>query len=277
MKPILAQTRTAAAGRSTTAAAIAVWACLVACSHSSAESTTKATASATPSATAAPSAAPTSSVIDKALSFLSGGPFEGEITMTISPENKPQITSVYDIKGERLRASTPAISGGEHTYSVLDFGAKKVFVISEAKKTAMSMNWDEMMGIAAAAQKRQAANPPVATGKKDVVAGYACDVYQLTEANGEKSEACLAKGIHFPRGPSTGGWLEALGDDVFPMRSDSRNPTDKSKFHMEVTKVEKKPLDDSLFAVPAGYKTESVEDAMKQLGGGKGPGKRPHK
>jgi Domain of unknown function (DUF4412) len=280
MKPIVRQTRTVAAPRAIlTGAVIATTACLAACSHSSAEATPNATASATPSAAAAPSATSTPSVVDKALSFLSGGGFEGEITMAMTPENKPPTSSVFDIKGEKLRVSAPAMGNGERMYTIIDFGAKKMWLVSDTKKAAMTMNWDEIMGIATAAQKRQVGNPPVATGRKDVVAGYACEIYQTTDPNGEKGEACLAKGIHFPRGGITkGSWLDSLEDDLFPMRVDSKSPVDKGKLHMEVTKVDKKPMDDSLFVPPAGYKTESMEDAIKQLGGGKAPpGKGKHK
>jgi hypothetical protein len=43
---------------------------------------------------------------------------------------------------------------------------------------------------------------------------------------------------------------------------------------MQVTKVERKTLDDSLFTTPAGYKVMNMDDMMKQFGGAMGA--RPH-
>jgi hypothetical protein len=260
---------------------VASCAWMTACSHSSAGTT--ADAGAAPSASAAPpspppSAAAAPSVVDKALSFLSGGPFEGDITMTITPESRPAFTQVFEVKGERLRMNTPPAANGDHMYVVTDYAAKKIMTISDTKKTATFMNWDDVSGIAAAAKQKMQTGAPVATGRKDIVAGYVCDVYETVSTAGDKNEACIARGLHFPRMGSSGTWLGALeGDDWFPMRVDAMNPIDHKKTHMEVTRVEKKSLPESTFAIPAGYKSQDMEDLLKGLpnapnakGGGKG-------
>jgi hypothetical protein len=65
---------------------------------------------------------------------------------------------------------------------------------------------------------------------------------------------------------ATGGWMNALNDS-FPLRSVIRDPAGTEKLRMEVTKIDKTPIDDSQFEVPAGYKTTSMEDMMKGMGG----------
>jgi uncharacterized protein DUF4412 len=272
MKRILSSTRTTAAGRAIQGTIVATFASLAACSHSSDGATADVVVAASASASASPAPSATSpSVVDKALSFLSGGPFEGEITMSITPEVRPAFSTVFDVKGEKMRFSAPSSAlGQERRYSLVDFGNKKMVDISDTNKTAMILNWDEVMGAAAARKKPSVT--PVATGRKDVVAGYVCDIYQNNDPSSGGGEACVAKGIHFPHGLVQGSWIESLGDDWFPMRVDTKSPVDEQKLHMEVTKVDKKPLDDSLFAIPPGYETESLGDIMKRSFG-KGQGK----
>jgi hypothetical protein len=57
------------------------------------------------------------------------------------------------------------------------------------------------------------------------------------------------------------------------MRVDAANPIDHKKTHMEVTRVEKKSLPESLFAIPAGYKSQDLDDLLKGLPNAKGGGK----
>jgi Domain of unknown function (DUF4412) len=247
------------------------------CDHTSAGTAADAGVAATPSATPTPPPSATASVVDKALSFLSGGQFEGDITMTLTPESKAPFTSVFEIKGDKVRMNTAPTGNGDRNYSVVDYGAKKIMAISDSKKTAMVMNWDSIMGAAAAFQKKQQQNvAPVATGKKDVVAGYVCDIYKnIDPGGGGTREACVAKGLRFPQMESSNSaWLSTLGgDDWFPMRVDTKSPVDKSRLHMEVTQVDKKSLADSVFAVPPGYKTMDVDDLGKIPGGKPGKGK----
>jgi hypothetical protein len=219
------------------------------------------------------------SIVDKALTFLSGGPFEGEVTMTNTstfdaqhahgmtpPAAGPQtMTIVYQVKGDKMRFNTPT-GGAEAGYVIFDVPAKKMTTISDAKKTAMVMSLDPTGGgIAQAAASGKSTVDK--TSQTDTVAGYSCDVYKIAETNGDKSEACLAKGIHFPQMGKGANWLGDLGGDVFPMRVVTTDPTGKEKNRMQVTKVERKTLDDSLFTVPAGYKVMNMDDMMKAFSG----------
>jgi len=259
--------------------------CLAACSKPSGESaTTSSSSSASSNTTAATApAATTASIVDKALSFLNGTtPFEGELTMTMTSESKPPETLTYKVKGQKMRFDMPAGQhhgpmGGEGGWALFDVASKKITSVSDAKKTAfvIDMN-DPMMTHAAAAD---ATKPDVEkTGKTDSVAGYSCDIWKIKMKSGNTGEGCMAKGIAFPAMGPQSAWARELGD-YFPLRFTETDATGKVKSKMEVTKIEKKSLDDSLFVVPAGYQTMSLDQMMKSMGaGGRMPGmpRPPH-
>jgi Domain of unknown function (DUF4412) len=225
--------------------------------------------------------APTSppSVLDKALSFLSGGPFEGEITMTTSGGGNDQThTVVYLVKGQKMRFNTPVRApGGGNAYVIVDSSTKKMISVTDSNKTAMVMDMNNNpMNPAGGAQAALAAAAPKATvdktGKTDTVAGYSCDVWKATSDNGDHSDLCVAKGISFPDFGTKQVWTSYLGDG-FPLRAVTTDAAGKEKHRMDVTKIDKKSVDDSQFAVPAGYKTMDMGDMMKNLGamGGRVP------
>jgi hypothetical protein len=232
---------------------------------SSAGTTTAATATATSTSAAG-------AIVDKALSFLgaTGGPFEGEITMMVTDPVKPPPKSItYDVKGTKLRFEAPdsggPMSGG---YVIFDTTAKKMTAVNDAKKTAMVMDVGAFQGLAPGA----AAGPKPTvdkTGKSDVVAGYACDVWKVSDPNGEHADVCVAKGITFPAMGRHASWMSSL-EDTFPLRAISYDSAGKEKSRMEVTKVDKKALDDAMFQVPPGYTTQDMAEMMKGLGGGGG-------
>ena len=215
------------------------------------------------------------SIVDKALSFLSGGPFEGAITMSMTDAGKPAETLTYMVKGEKMRFDRP--TGPDPGYVIVDGPAKKFISVDEKKKLAIEMTMDGMQGMAGghAAAAAAAKKPTIdKTGKMETIAGYSCEDWKITEDNGEKSEACMAKGIAFPSMGRAQGWMADLMDQkVFPLRVVTDDPSGKEKSRMEVTKIEKKSIDDSQFQVPAGYKTQSMEEMMKSFGAAMG---HPH-
>jgi len=214
-------------------------------------------------------------IVDKALSFLSGGPFEGAITMSMTEAGKPAETITYTVKGEKMRFDRPA--GPDPGYVIVDGPSKKVTSVDDKKKLAIVMTMDGMPGMAGghAAAAAAAKKPTIdKTGKMETIAGYSCEDWKITEDNGEKSEACMAKGIAFPSMGKAQGWMAELMDQkVFPLRVVTNDPGGKEKSRMEVTKIEKKSVEESQFEVPAGYKTQSMEEMMKSFGAAMG---HPH-
>ena len=260
------------------ALALAILIPLAACNKDKTDSAATAGSSSAASATAT-TAATAPNLLDKALSFVTGGPFEGEITMQLTDAGKPPNTMVYSVKGSKMRFDLPAHGSAEGPgYAIMDGDAKKMYTVTESKKMAFEMDMNgagaNPMAAAAGMNAAAATKPNVEkTGKTDTVAGYSCEVWKVTEANGDKTELCVAKGISFPSmGRGAPSWAGAIGEGFFPLRVVTNDSTGKEKSKMEVTKIEKKTEDEARFQVPAGYKTMNMADMMKGLGGMHGMG-----
>ena len=93
------------------------------------------------------------------------------------------------------------------------------------------------------------------TGKKETIAGYECEHVTVTSAR-ETADICLAKGLGSYVNPMSAvrsgnepAWQKQLADEGFPLKV-----TDATgKVAMEVTRIEKKRLDNTLFSVPEHY------------------------
>jgi|SRR5262245_2867421 len=110
------------------------------------------------------------------------------------------------------------------------------------------------------------------TGKTETIAGYTCEYYQL-EYRG-KINFCVAKGLaYIPSGNDFRGGSFQIFSSQNPQKSMKTDPEFKKleesgafplkmtfdekgqeKPYMEVTRIERKSLDDSFFEVPADYK-----------------------
>ncbi len=254
---------------------------LLACNKTESSTTSAADGGATTTTTAtATQQSTTGAIIDKALSLVGAAPFEGEITMSSIEPTKPAKTITYDVKGTKMRFEAPdsagPMSGG---YVIFDTTSKKMTAVQDAKKTAMVMDMGAM------GQGLPPGTPPAGpkptvdkSGKTDTVAGYSCEQWKISDPGGERTDVCVAQGISFPvMGRHGGGWMSQL-DNSFPLRAVSYDSAGKEKSRMEVTKIEKKSLDDTMFQVPAGYTTQDMGEMMKNLGALKGMGgfRPPH-
>jgi hypothetical protein len=182
------------------------------------------------------------SVVDK---IVSGPPFEGSITMTVTGTRGFVLD--FEVKGTKARfAQSPPI--GDSGYTITDYSAKTGALVSDAKKSVTLMNLDALSQ-GGASKKKLAEEPMDKTG---VVLGYACEFHKVTWPNGDKSEGCLAKGIHVAQLAATNTWLGFGDGDLLPMRNVTMDASGKEKSRMEVTKIDKTIPDDSRFVVPAG-------------------------
>ena len=248
---------------------------LAACNKDKTEQSAAAdAAAATPSAAATSTTSLATGVMDKALSFVTGSPFEGEITMNMTDAGKPPHTITYTVKGKKMRFDVPGRGAEGDSYAIFDGDSKKMITVTESKKMAFEMDMNNPgmpgMGAGAAMNAAAATKPNVEkTGKQDTVAGYSCEIWKITANDGEKSDVCVAKGIAFPSpGRQAPAWAAELGGDFFPLRVVTNDATGKEKSRMEVTKIDKKTVDDAKMQVPPGYKTMNMGDMMKSLGGG---------
>lgn len=226
-------------------------------------------------------------IVSKALSLVTpgGDPFEGDIVLSMKEGTTGKSETIdYEVKGDKLRFDAPSASG-KGGYVVFNGAEKKMYMIDDAKKQAIVMDLGKMEASAPTTGPHATGGGGTGTsdedfsidmsGGTDVVAGYACDVWKVTETNKtthkvRKTDACLAKGIGFPdMGMSSGkkSWMSKLvTDKFFPLRAvTTEDGVEKSR--MEATKIDKKTLAAARFEVPAGYTVIDMSDLMKGLGG----------
>jgi hypothetical protein len=211
-------------------------------------------------------------------SSATGAPFEGEITSTMFMGSGQQVQ--YSIKGSRTRIETrlpqggPQTGAGQASVLLMDYTSTSQTLLFPQTKTYMPMNLGatmEKMGKEAGNDATNDFPKMTSTGKTETVAGITCQHWLI----GDKMDTCLAQGMGYFSGGS-GGILDKLKNfalrDKFKAQLDA-NPefakfveggafplkmtlteNGQSKLVMEVTKIERKSLDDSLFTVPADYK-----------------------
>ncbi len=229
---------------------------------------------------------PTSSTAPASSAASSGaGAFEGAITANLFADAQP-MEMKYWIKGSRSRIETNLSRGGrEMGAMLLDVSSGTQTMLIPQTKTYMTMNWGtdggglkemaEKMGKAADDQPFKATS----TGKTETIAGFTCEHWLMGER--QDTDVCLAKGLgFFGGGGQSGGIFDklknlAMGEKMkaqldanpefakfveggaFPLKI-SQIENGQTKTVMEVTSVERKPLDDSLFTVPPDYKKMEI-------------------
>jgi hypothetical protein len=85
-----------------------------------------------------------------------------------------------------------------------------------------------------------------------------CENWIARDPTGKRSEVCIAQGIAFFDMGSMKGGGGSLGKELrekklFPLRSVEYDTAGKELSRMQVTKVEKKSIDDSAFAIPKDF------------------------
>lgn len=222
---------------------------------------------------------------------LFGGDFEGEITMNATrAKGSGPSQLVFGIKKPKYRidatgtvqTDNPIMAGGASL--ILDPPAKKGYALIPAQKKAIVLDFDKMKsaqrglpsgGAGGGGGGKTSSGPPPTvekTGKKDVVAGYACEIWNVTSSNGQKSQICAADGITWIDLGDL-GWSSpeitvaavASGANRFPLRIISYGPTGAEEVRLEATKIEAKKLDDARFVVPPDYQVIDIAAMMQNL------------
>lgn len=222
-----------------------------------------------------------------ALSFL-GSPFEGEITMLVTPKAKASpATIVFGIKSPKARleianqavADNPLLAQGGAV--LIDPPAKKAFVLIPARKQAMVIDFEKMKAQRSVRLPGQPGGgavltePPKVekTGKKEVIAGYTCEDWKVTSKS-SRADMCVAEGIKWIDLSDLGMTspevaLAAAASDLnhFPLRVVAYDDRNVETSRMEATKIEKKKLDDTRFAVPPDYQVVDLNAMLGALPG----------
>lgn len=193
--------------------------------------------------------------------------FEGVVVYKM-PSEKKVGEMTMSIKGTHMR--TDMAANGQNVTMLMDGQAQTMTMLMLEQKMYMTMD------LKAARERAKGGTPPKITplGTSETIAGRTCQNF-LVETAKSKMEICNATGLGYfmmPRNPMAGGsssdtpdlesdvYRTTFSSGFFPLRM-VKLKDDKRTTYMEVTRVEPKPLDASLFAVPAGL-TE-----MKMPGG----------
>lgn len=225
----------------------------------------------------------------------SGGNFEGTITMKMEGENQNGAEMTYFLKSRHARIEVKTPDHPESQGVMLwDLDDAKMTTLMPARKMYMTIDLKEaaesMKNVTKDLKKNQGEEekfPKLTdTGRQETIAGHTCEHWLMGDK--QDLDMCVAKGLgYFGMGGQGGGglsalknlafspkllaeaashpeWVKFLEGGAFPLKITSTEDG-KVRMNMEATRIEKKSLDDSLFAVPPDYK----EFSMGGLGGGK--------
>lgn len=189
------------------------------------------------------------------------GTFEGSITFRVSGGRGGEESMVYSVKGDNVRMDMSA-GMGMSMYTLYDGDKKSVSMVIPMRQMYMEYSMDNAKMPTGTADKK---TEITWTGKKETVAGYECEHATITNDDGSQTDVCLAKDLgtfvqmggggmrgRGRGGPMGSGWEGHIGS-TFPLKVE-RN----GQLVMEATKIEKKTLDASMFAIPEGYHKMSM-------------------
>jgi hypothetical protein len=206
---------------------------------------------------------------------LSAQGFEGVVTYTMNPTSTQPGTMVYQVKGTKVRADVSNLKGGPPggMYVLMDASVGKMTSVMPAQKVYMTVDMKAMGEQMKQRDPGNRAGKITKTGKTETIAGHKCEHYLIGER--QDTDMCAAKGLGVFLGGGAGGpgilaslpggeaYEQFAKDGFLPLKVTSLK-SGKEVVVMEATSVEKKKLDDGLFAVPAGYTEVDMGKMMQQ-------------
>jgi hypothetical protein len=173
---------------------------------------------------------------------------------------------------------------------ILDTPAKKGYALLNAQKKAVVLDFDKAKGGfklpkpggASTGPSGPAEDPPKIekTGTKDTIAGYSCEVWRISSKKGGRAEACLADRLKWidltqlaVESPEFAAIAAVSDFNHLPLRVVTFDEKNVEGGRMEVTKVDKKTLDDARFAVPPDFQIVELSALLGGfMAGGAAPG-----
>lgn len=213
------------------------------------------------------------------------GDFEGMIAMKMQTENQTAAEMTYFLKGNHTRIETKLANQPEGSAVMLwDLEGGKIVTLVPSRKMYMTMDVkaaaEDMKQMKKSQGQEDSEFPKLTpTGKQETIAGYTCEHWLM--GDNQDIDMCVAKGLgYFGMGGQSGGglaslknlafspkmlaaaashpeWVKFLNGGAFPLKL-SAMKDGKVSMTMEATRVEKKPLDDSLFVIPTDYREFSM-------------------
>src|SRR5262245_48611794 len=204
-----------------------------------------------------------------------GEAFEGEITSRTFMD-KDTMETRYAIKGARNRVES--LSSQDGAIVLIDSSSSSTTMLFPQAKSYVTMSWVEMAEEMAGDDSSLLFPKVTSTGGTETIAGFTCRHWMI--GDNQDLDVCMAKGLGYYGGGS-GGILDKLKDPTLREKAKAQldaNPefakfveggafplkitaieNGQSRTVMEVTSIERKSLDDSLFTVPADYKKAEAQ------------------
>lgn len=204
------------------------------------------------------------------------GDFEGVLHMsTTHAATNSASTMDWYLKGDKARVE---MSRGEGQSNVMIFDAQtrmmQMAMPGQKSYMEISMGGERGQHLKEALEKQTVER----TGKTDKIAGYSCEVWRITdkELNRLKNDICVAKGFGKAatfwvdpkemRRSSQPSWVKQLVEEGgFGLRSIHYDEAGKESSRMEVTSVDKRKLDASLFAFPADWAKQDMAGMQERM------------
>jgi hypothetical protein len=185
---------------------------------------------------------------------------------------------VMKVKGDRARMDVPSPVG--QTTVLMDMKSGQMTTLVHAQKMAMKMDMSQAKAAAEAQQKATGVDftklAPKATGDKEKVGEWDCEIYSMDMGNGMSSKMWVAKSYpnyksimeqmnKINSAASAGMGMDPSKFDLGGMTVKTEVTTPLGKVVSTLVSAKEQAVDDSEFTVPAGYN----EMKMPNLGGGK--------
>ncbi len=189
--------------------------------------------------------------------------FEGTLTMHDSASGKAMDMTYY-YKGDKVRIET-AMKGKEMAF-IEDHAAKTTTLIMSAQKMYMTQPFTDTKPKSTPPNEK-----PIKTGKTETILGYTCEEWTLATERKGTVLFWLAHGMPsflpsmgMDKNGAQTQYHDFFKDNGYPIRMTMTDSTGNLTMRMEAVKIEKKPLDASLFLPPADYKQFSAPSGAQQ-------------
>jgi hypothetical protein len=203
--------------------------------------------------------------------------FEGMIeskNTSIDELGKEQrFTMTIWVKGTMAKITNSATGSSPAVTMIYRSDLQVLWVIDDQEKTYYEMRQGEGFGDAGQTVPTEKAPGLKKTGKTKKILGYACAQYlvnnsgAVTEIWGTRSlpglAGALARAVGQDPGGAETGWADELTRlDVYPLEALTRIDGKIVESH-SVTAVQRRAVEGDIFALPAGYVKQSVNDMLK--------------
>lgn len=186
--------------------------------------------------------------------------FEGKVTMKFTENNRSH-TMDYFMKGNKIRMEMK--EQGQAINIIFDRKEDKMIMLMPNQQMYMEYPYKNFMKEHKKDKMDGEKEVFKKTGEMKTINGYNCEKWIFNEDDGSQSVAWMTKELGsftFFDNPMSGNsdkpeWqqeIEAAG--YFPMLVINKDKNGNEQGTMEVTKIEKKNLDNSMFEPPADYK-----------------------